>query len=187
MTQASLRWLLAEMVREAERVIDHQVSELKELDTKSAHVTTTAQALLAGAVILITFVTGQTPDRVDAVFLAIFTLAATINAVSLTRSLDALSGVRAPETVSLGPSPAWLAERSVEGDRGIPEHLRAVLRGLSSYEKANVKVMRQKADKRILTLRLLSAAVALYTTSLFYILLEAGSYLMGGRPWQPRS
>lgn len=162
--------LLAEMVREAERVIDHQVSVLKELERKSDRVTTTAQGLLAGAVILITFVTARVPTRADLPFLVLFSLAGLVNAVALLRSLDSFIGPRHHEAVSVGPSVDWIHRRSQERGWDAADHRLSVVRGLAEYERDNQDFMRRKADKVSTNLRLVSWAVATYAASLLYVL-----------------
>lgn len=162
--------LLAEMVREAERVIDHQVSVLKELDRKSGLVTTVAQALLAGAVILITLVTAQEVQGVDVPFIALLSSGGLVNVVALVRSLDAFVGPRQHEAVKVGPDIRWVRRRSQEEGWGATNHRLSVISGLAAYQEDNLGFMGRKLEKVWGTLRLLSAAVGLYAASLLYLL-----------------
>lgn len=161
---------LEEMVRESERVIDHQVRAIEEVDRKAAHLTTSAQAALGGGVLLATFVAADVPGRVDLLFLAAFSTGGILNVLSLTHLFGPVRGRERVERIGVGPDPEWVASKSRQTDWDLGVHLLSVLEGLSRYAATNRGMLRRKAVRRYRGLRLLSGALALYAASLMYLL-----------------
>lgn len=165
--------LLREMLREVERIVDHQVQALSELNAMSAQAATAAQAILAGGIVLVSIVASQFLDHVDIGFLALFTAGSIVNIHALMYLLAAYKGPGRYELVETGPEPLWVESKAGDARWGWNEHIRSVIGGLTESARRNLLLMKRKAAKRHGGIRLLGIALALYAASLMEVLWTA--------------
>lgn len=158
--------MLREMVREAERAIDHQVRALENLDGKGAQTVTAAQAALAGAVALVAFVIGQAPGPVEPLTMVLFAAGAVANVVALVAQMGSARGRTVHDQVRVAPHHAWIEEKAKEQAWELERHLLSVLEGLARYAEGNLALMEIAARRRLHAQRALSMGLGLYGASL---------------------
>lgn len=146
------RWLLAEMLREAERVVDRILRITEEQDDKSEQAIALAVATLGGGLALATF--GVTRGQVGAVALAALALAAALNLAALRQLIDAYLGLASGVSLQLGPHPGWLAERSNDAQWTIESHVAAVLKAHERDIRTNLAALERVARRRRVGLKL---------------------------------
>lgn len=161
--------MLREMVREAERVIDHQVRVWEGLDAKAEQLMRLALLVLAGAVALATFFVQRPGVPFDAVFLAIFLGAGLLVVFAILYLLASYAGFRSDRRLSVGPAPAWLVDRSTRSDPSLRDHLRAVLETYRDEYEENRRRMDLAAESRMCGLALLVAGIGAYAAAFIYV------------------
>lgn len=119
--------VLREMVREAERVVDHQARVWEGLDAKAEQLMRLALLTLAGAVALATFFLQQRDVVLDGIFLGLFLAAGLLVVMAILFIVSSYAGFRSDRRLGLGPSLGWLADRSARSGVTLDGHLRAVL------------------------------------------------------------
>lgn len=160
--------LLREMLREAERDIDHQIRAIEEEDDKTEQSLALAVAVLAGALALASLVAGQ--GRIDRPFLLATAGGAALNILALLRLLDAYAGLRQTRSVHVGPRLDWLAEKVRDSGWGFADHLSSLIADYANYHAHNAEVHRDLWRERRRALKTLVAAILAYAIAAFYIL-----------------
>lgn len=158
--------LLAEMLREVERVVDHQVRWMKHQDDKTEQTLALATATLGGGLVLATFL-HQTRAS-DIASLVLVASASSANLASLWRLLRAYLGV--PKLLRLGPHPGWIAEKSNDATWSKADHYLFLLAGFPRYYEQNAEMLARVARERLAGLRLLLVALLGYSSAAAYML-----------------
>jgi hypothetical protein len=146
-----------EMLREAERVIDHEVQAIEQLDAKTSHALTLA---ISGITLLVALGT-LAGANVSRSFLVVLALAGVANGAAVHALIRAYHGLRSRGEVSVGPSPVWLAD-GLTVERSLREHLDSVLLGYRDYHLHNQAFMSDMKRSRAAGIRLLVLAAFLY-------------------------
>ena len=165
--------LLAALLGEAERVIDHQAKAMEELDDKSEHMVGLGVALLAGGLSIATFLIGKdSAPRPDWTFFLLLCAAGAANLAAILAFLESYVGFRHGAQVAVGPSLDWLQTRSLDPTWSLPSHRLSLLSqdGYPAYAQANAETMAHSARARRIGLFLLAAALLLYLAALVEIL-----------------
>lgn len=95
---------LALLVHDAERVIDHQIQAIEELDDKSEHMISLAVALLAAGVSLATIVVTANGAKPHFGFFWVLLAGGLVNLVAIMAFLESYIGFRGGVEVHRGPS-----------------------------------------------------------------------------------
>jgi hypothetical protein len=161
--------LLAEMVREAERVIDHQVRAKEAIDAKSQNALTVAIAALGGGLALGSLVLTRGAPT-DAFFLAAIAAGGGLNLGSVLVLLDAYMGLRLRRELAIGPSVAALSERALRDDWTWMDHGTTLLASLAEQYDQNGRAIEAAVARRREGLLLLVGSLAAYVVSMVYIL-----------------
>lgn len=161
--------VLREMVREAERVIDHQARVWEGLDGKAEQLMRLALLALAGAVGLATFLLQMRDVHLDEVFLALFLAAGFVVVLATLFFVSAYAGIRSDRRFDVGPAPAWLAERSHRRNPALGAHLREVLATYDEDYEANRRRMDLVARSRKRGVLMLVAGIAVYAVGFIYV------------------
>jgi hypothetical protein len=154
-----IAWL-REMLREAERVIDHEVRAIEELDKKTAQALTLSLSGLSLFVLLGGFV----GPKASPAFLALFMVAGVLNAGAVYLLVKSYHGPESRAEVNVGPSPVWMAEK-LGTQEGLGDHYAAVLFGYAEYHIHNVRFMDEIKKARSNAVGLLSLAGAFYAAA----------------------
>lgn len=162
---------LREMLREQERVIDHQVRALEELDDKSEHMIRLSMAALAGGVGLASVVLRATTSP-SVLLLVPLVIAAGLNCWGLAVFVDAYVGLTRHRDAHVGPNPSWVARKALEDSWTLEEHLLAVVTNHERYNAHNLAVMEHAATRRHLGVYLLLGSIMAYAGGYIYILSE---------------
>lgn len=157
------------MLREQERVIDHQVRAIEELDDKSEHMLRLSIAALAGALTLASFLL-RGPDQVPPLVLLPFGSAAALNLCALVFLVDAYVGFRHHAEAHVGSDPAWVAERAEDPAWTLEEHLITLIQDSPGFSAHNIQVMERATHRRRLGVYSLLVALVLYVVGYLYIL-----------------
>lgn len=168
--------ILAALVRDAERVIDHQVQAMEELDDKSEHMLGLGVALLAGGVSIATFLAGrESAPRPDWTFFCLLCAGGTTNIAAILAFLESYVGFRHGTRLAVGPSLEWIQAKANDPDWSLPSHRLSLLseEGYPTYARVNSIKMAHSARARRLGLASVAAAVILYFAALADILAEA--------------
>lgn len=161
--------LLSELVREAERVLDHQVRVWEELDGKAEALMRLGLATLAGAVALATFFLQEPAVRLGTVFLAIFVAAGFLVVLSVLFFLASYVGLRTDRRLGVGPSPVWLERQAQRPANGLAAHHEAVLAVHRTDFESNRRRMDLAVESRRRGSLLLTAGVLLYAAGFIYV------------------
>lgn len=162
---------LREMLREQERVIDHQVHALEDHDQKSEHMIKVCIAALAGGVTLATILL-RGPHDVSLVTLAPFSGAAILNLASLVLFVDAYVGFRRQAEAHIGPDPAWIAQKADDAEWTLEEHLLSIIADHPRYSDHNLLAMERTTKRRRYGIYLLLASITAYAGAYIFILQE---------------
>ena len=144
------------MLQDAQRVVDHQVAAIEQLDNKTSQALTVAVSGFSLVVLL-----GALAPRASVEFLLLLVAAAAVNGLAVLRLLRAYHGMGADGDVSVGPSPAWIATALAERTSH-HEYLEAVLLGYARYAQSNERFMAEMRDRRQVAIALLLLAALLY-------------------------
>jgi hypothetical protein len=159
--------LFAEMLRVAERVLDHQVKAIEALDLKTQNAITLGVAALGGGLALGSLVTAQGRAGVDVWFAGVFGAGGLLNLAALALLIDANTGLRRQRFVRYGVHVSWLRESWPDGS--LRELRRSMVREIEDYAISNAHVMRAIASRRRQGLLVGFAAVTAYALALVYI------------------
>lgn len=156
------------MLREQERVIDHQVRALEELDDKSEHMIRLSMAALAGGVGLASLLLrGMTPSA--EVSLLPLGLAAFLNLVALTAFVDAYVGLKDHRSAQVGPDAGWVAQRAQDEDWSLEAHLLTVVTDHEIFSSHNLTAMERAATRRRFGVHLLLGSMLAYAITYIYM------------------
>lgn len=159
------------MLREQERVIDHQVRALEEQDDRSEQMIRLGIAALAGGIALGSLlVRGSTAP--SGRILASLAIAAVLNLASIVLVVHAYVGFRRHSEGHVGPDPGWIAEKAMDGSWTLEEHLLSLIVDHPRYSDHNMTVMNRIADRRRKGVYLLLSSLLAYAVGYFYILSE---------------
>lgn len=167
--------LLGVLLHDAERVIDHQIQAVEELDDKSEHMIGLAVALLAGGLSLALFAVSRDHIHPDAWFYWMLLGAGVVNLVGIVAFLESYIGFRRGVEVHVGPSLAWIQTKAQDNTWGVSSHYLSLLsdEGYPAYYKFNLAKMLHSAGARRFGLLTLAGSVLLYTVALVYLLAQA--------------
>lgn len=160
---------LAEMVREAERVLDHQVRAAERLDERSQQGVALATAALGGALALGSLVAGSAPRSADHLFLPLLAGGGVLNLFALFQLLQAHAGLREGGTLRVAPGLAWLDSKAGQRTWTLLLHLRSVIAGARAYEEYNRRALLETAARRRRGLAALLASLAVYAAAYLYV------------------
>lgn len=164
-----VRPALQEMVRQAERVIDHQMRVWEQLDTKAEQMMRLSLLILAGAVTLATFFLQDSTVALDRVFLAVFVGAGLFVVVAILFFVASYTGFREDRRFRVGPSPAWLQRRAHYVGRSPMEHRMASLAAYREYFDANRGGIDLALRSRKRGLIFLVAGILLFVGAFVYV------------------
>lgn len=131
---------LMEMLREAERDVDHQVARLAELARKTEHLTTVGTALVGAEVAAYAYVASQGIG--SPVGRSLFVASASAALIALAVLLSTYVGFRHRLGVVVGPGGAWLAAKVNEPAWTPTEHLVALIAAYPRYMDENARILR---------------------------------------------
>lgn len=161
--------VLREMVREAERVIDHQVRVWERLDAKAEQLIRSALLTLAGAVALATFFLRQSEVLLDGLFLLLFLGAGLSIVLALLFFIASYAGFRSDRRLGIGPSPRWLADQAVRSEDSMADHLTAVLATYREDFRGNRAAMDLALRSRQRGLAALLVGILGYASAFAYV------------------
>lgn len=162
--------LLAEMLRESERILDHQVKALEELDDKSEQMLGLGVALLGGGVAFGVLVTTSNALAVNSTFIGLLASAGLLNVAALAFFVGSYIGFVRHTEVHVGPSLAWIRDKSNEASWSLMDHYLSVLFDIPSYYDWNNRKSVAAARRRQVGVYVLLVAVALYGIAFLFIL-----------------
>lgn len=158
--------VLPEVLRQLERLIDHQARALEEQDDRTEQALTLSVAILGGALALASLV--RSSAVLDGAFLALLGGSAVLNIAALAGFLRAYLGV--PKAVSVGPDPHWMSGKANDADWRMPDLLLSVVTDDPDYYAANGVILRRVAKEQLRGASLLVASLGGYAMATFYIL-----------------
>lgn len=159
-----------ELLREAERVIDHQVRSIERSDSKSAELLRLGVAALAGGLALAALTAQYAPRAANTLVLFLFGAGGVFNLISLLFFLSAYTGFKRHPESHTGPRLSWLVTKANLPGWTLPEHVLSLLVALNSFEEHNVLELIRSADWRRRGLYALGIALVSYAGSTFFIL-----------------
>ncbi len=162
--------LLREMVREWERLIDHPVQAMAELNDKAEQMIKLAVALLAAGITLAGYVIQTLPDLVEPWFGVGILAGIVLNLSSIAQFLRAYAGAGPHGELHIGPHPAWMMDKTKESDWTLYRHLGSIVRSYGKYSDVNVGKMRDSAVRRTTGLAVMALAATAYAASMSFIL-----------------
>lgn len=162
--------LLREMVRESERLIDHQLQAMEQLDDKAEHMVGLSVALLAGGVALVGFMIQNLPDRIGFWFALGVSCGVILNLGSIASFLRSYVGIAPHTELHVTPHPTWMLEKVHDEQWSLWRHLGSLVRSYAKYSDVNVAKMRASGIYRAHGTALLALATTFYSTSMFLIL-----------------
>lgn len=160
--------VLRELLRQAERVLDHQARGMEEQDDKTEQPLALGVATLGGGLALATWVTQVGGS--DLFFGLLIAAGALVNLVSLPTLMGAYLVL--PLTLQVGPHPRWLAEQARDLETVLREVLLDLVETGPAYYEMNANALIRTSRERGRGLRLLLVAVCLYVLSAAYMLVQ---------------
>lgn len=160
--------LLVEIVRESERVVDHQIKAAEESDDKNEHLTSLGVALVGAEVAAYAYVRGSVPENSSVMI--VLPAAIVLALAALTAFLDAYVGIARRIRFHAGPHPEWLAAKANESSWSPNLHLVATASSFARYFNANTASLAAANRSRRLGLALLVASTALAAGGTLYLL-----------------
>lgn len=165
--------LLGEMLREAERAIDHQVHAVERLDSKSQQLLNLGVAALAGGLAIATLTT-QIPDKATGTLLLFaLLLAGLLNILALLFFFEAYVGLRHHPELHVGPQLEWLKAKSLDPYWRPIDHFTSILGDYARYYSWNARQIARSAARRRWGLQALAGGLLLYVAAMSYIVAEA--------------
>jgi hypothetical protein len=161
--------LLAELVRESERVVDWQVKAFERAEDKSDRLMSLALAVLGGGLAIGAIVNADGPPAYGAIALGLVAGAACLNLTSLVFFLRASPGLLEQHDVRPGPAPRALSRRSLDNTWTLEDHYLDFLRSMADCHIENAANLARAVLGRRRGLRLLLCAIAAYALALLLI------------------
>lgn len=161
---------LAELQRQAERVLDHEAQARERMDAKTQHVMGVGLATLAGSVALATFASENLAGRAGWGLVAAVGLAALANLAAMVLLAAAYVGFRAHAELAIGPGLDWLADKAQDPSWTCEETHLNVLAAVRSFSHYNRAGTREAARWRRRAIYLLGLAVVLDAGVGLYVL-----------------
>lgn len=167
--------VLEALLHDAERIIDHQIRAIEELDDKSEHMIGLGVALLAGGLSLATFTVSEGSLDPGPFFLGGMVVAGAANLVALGSFLVSYIGFPRDSEAGTGPSLDWIHSKSCDRDWTYQSHLLSLLsaNGYPAYSRVNLGRIEHSMRARRNGLLALAVAVPLYTVASAQILVKA--------------
>jgi hypothetical protein len=167
--------LLSALLHDAERVIDHQVRAMEELDDKSEHMLGLGVGALAGGLGLATVAAGKESLQPDWLFFWSVVAGGLLNMAAILAFLESYLGIRDGGSLWVGPSLDWVREKSVDPTWSLASHRLSLLSadGYASYYRFNRERQQRSARWRARGLAGLALATVCYTVALVQILAQA--------------
>jgi hypothetical protein len=104
--------LLRESLREAERVLDHQMGALQEVDYKAEQVLAVTLATTGGGLAFFAYASAKVDPGRSFGFVLVFAVGFAANVLAAAAFLSGYLGFVNPTVVQAGPAPAWIAQRT---------------------------------------------------------------------------
>ena len=160
--------LLAEMLREAERVVDRQVESLRALDAKTEQVLGMGVALVGAEVAGAGYLQGAGDGWSvgDSFLIGAIALAF----AGLAVLLDVYVGVRRSSVWLMGPDVAWLSREANDPRWRSVEHYVHVIAALERSHRANGRTLERQSFLRRTAVVLLLVSAFLAAGGAFYLL-----------------
>lgn len=153
---------LAEMLREAERALDHQVRALEEQDDKSEQLITLGVAAIGGGLAL-ALIALREPSRPGGLpGPVLFGAASLFNLVAIAMFLNSYIGFFRHVEAHVGPSLDWLKDKSNDPEWSLANHYVSLLSDTANYAKHNLARMLHSTRWRRRGLYWLSASISGY-------------------------
>lgn len=161
------RWLLAEMLREAERVVDRTFRMAEEQDDKTEQLIVLSIASLGGGLALATFAANL--HGFDLVGLGLLAGGGVSNLGALHRLLGSYAGMPRVASLAVGPDLDWLVARGDEPAWTDISHLRAVLRSMAKASRMNLATLELVRQRRRTGTSLLVVSLGSFALAACYI------------------
>lgn len=162
--------LLWEILREAERAIDHQLTVLADLDERTGEMVKLGVATLGGGLVALAFLVDRAGVPESGSVRAAVVVCIVLNLMALMFFLDVYVGVFRRHQRQAGADPQWLAERANDPTWRIDQHFLEVVAGHGTYFRENARLMATSAKSRRAGIVLLVAAVIGYMGVALYLL-----------------
>lgn len=150
--------VLREMLREAERAVEHQIHIAAELDDKTEQMITLGVGLVGAEVTAFAYVASRGVAAKGGIVLVAGILAAFVGLVFL---LDAYVGLRRRAFFETGPEIGWVVEKANDETWTEDDHLVAVLRTFPGCIRQNAATIDASSAARKAGLFLLLTSTAL--------------------------
>jgi hypothetical protein len=160
--------LLRESLREAERVLDHQMEALQEVDDKAEQVLAVTLATTGGGLAFFAYASAKVDPGRSFGFILVFAVGFAANVLAAAAFLSGYLGFVNPTVVQAGPAPAWIAQRTTDPSWSERDHLRSVIAGHARYFANNERIFRQVRAWTLGGFALLALAVVCYAGAAFY-------------------
>lgn len=157
-----------EIVREAERAVDHQVKDAEESDDKNEHLIGLSVALVGAEVAAYAYVRAN--STVSGIASYAIPVAIGLALAALMALLDAYVGLWRRGRVVTGPHPAWLALKANDPAWTSTEHMVAVAAAFQEVHAMNTAALGAAAASRRIGLGLLLASTACAAGGALYLL-----------------
>lgn len=159
---------LAELVRQLERYVEHQIRATEELDDKLEQFLAIILAIAAGGVAILA--TSPPPAQpIETAFLTLVglgLLASLLAGFTLVDAYVGLTAGRAPR-IHPGTDPDWLADVALEPAWSLPHVLHATVKGLRQRAEENQRELNKSATARRAALHLTLLALVLSGAAIF--------------------
>lgn len=164
---------LAEVVRELERYVDHQVRATEEIDDKAEQLIALSVVLFGGAFAVFALSTSTVSAAVRG-FLPVVVAGFLSNTAAFLVLLHGYLGLREAEAprVDVSPDPFWVLDRLEEPWWTLQHHYHAVIRGYTVIARRNRSELARLTKQRRRGLYLLVLAATLYATGMFILWLR---------------
>jgi len=161
--------ILAELAREAERIIDVQLRAFERAEDRSDRLMSVSLAVLGGGLSVGAFVSaGDLPLTRD-VALSLVVVGAAFNLASFLLFLRASPGLLEHHDARPGPAPSVLARRAANKTWGLADHYQVLIDAMAECHVENLANLAHALIARKRGLRLVLCAIGSYAFALFLI------------------
>lgn len=162
--------VLAEMLREAEKIVDHQVQAIEEMDDKAEQMIGIGIGTLGGGLALAAFLADRTGVTGIVAPYSAVAIPLSLSVAAILFFLESYIGILNPRSAAVGPDLRWIREKSNDSGWGLKDHYLSVLAAYPNFYDANMKKMEHSVTWRRRGLFVLMIAVASYAVGAYYIL-----------------